>query len=176
MIGRVPDAILSSPPRRKPGWWRWLAGRPRSWVIRTNCGPPGCWPRMPVVTRPAPVLRAWRTSARDGLQDPGRARRQAAQKPALAKAGVRYYLEKRDPEFEPKMAEILCVYRQVAMLPSGDAAYRSCKGPRQRRGPRHRLLRREPRDPGDRYARAGSPATSRRPPDPGAWSRGQTQR
>src|SRR5260370_11426497 len=33
-----------------------------------------------------------------------------------AKAGVRYYLEQRDPEFEPKMAEILCVYRQVAML------------------------------------------------------------
>jgi len=31
---------------------------------------------------------------------------------------VRYYLEKRDPEFEPKMAEILCVYRQVAMLRS----------------------------------------------------------
>ncbi|MBV8096087.1 MAG: IS630 family transposase [Acetobacteraceae bacterium] len=29
---------------------------------------------------------------------------------------VRYCLEKRDPEFEPKMAEILCVYRQVAML------------------------------------------------------------
>ena len=31
---------------------------------------------------------------------------------------MRYYLEKRDPEFEPKMAEILCVYRQVAMLRS----------------------------------------------------------
>src|SRR6201997_3193737 len=29
---------------------------------------------------------------------------------------VRYYLEKRDPEFDPKMAEIPCVYRQVAML------------------------------------------------------------
>jgi transposase len=29
---------------------------------------------------------------------------------------VRYYLEKRDPEFEPKMAEILCVYQQVALL------------------------------------------------------------
>ncbi len=29
---------------------------------------------------------------------------------------VRYYLEKRDPEFEPKMAEILCVYREVAVL------------------------------------------------------------
>lgn len=31
---------------------------------------------------------------------------------------MRYYLEKRDPEFDPKMAEILCVYRQVAMLRS----------------------------------------------------------
>ena len=31
---------------------------------------------------------------------------------------VRYYLEQRDPQFEPKMAEILCVYRQVAMLRS----------------------------------------------------------
>src|SRR4029077_9735979 len=53
---------------------------------------------------------------RNGLQNIGRARSQAAQKPALAKAGVRYYLEQRDPEFEPKMAEILCVYRQVAMM------------------------------------------------------------
>jgi transposase len=52
----------------------------------------------------------------DSVQDLGRARNQAAQEPALAKAGVRYYLEQRDPEFEPKMAEILCVYRQVAML------------------------------------------------------------
>ena len=29
---------------------------------------------------------------------------------------LRYYQEQRDPEFEPKLAEILCVYRQVAML------------------------------------------------------------
>ena len=29
---------------------------------------------------------------------------------------VRYYLEQRDPEFEPKIAEILCVYRQMAMM------------------------------------------------------------
>jgi hypothetical protein len=29
---------------------------------------------------------------------------------------VHYYPEKRDPEFKPKMAEILCVYRQVAVL------------------------------------------------------------
>src|SRR5437868_4016170 len=29
---------------------------------------------------------------------------------------VRYYLERRDPEFEEKMADVLCVYREVAIL------------------------------------------------------------
>jgi transposase len=29
---------------------------------------------------------------------------------------VRYYLERRDPDFAPKMAEVLCVYRQVKLL------------------------------------------------------------
>lgn len=29
---------------------------------------------------------------------------------------VRYYLERRDPEFEDKMAEVLCVYRQVKVV------------------------------------------------------------
>jgi hypothetical protein len=29
---------------------------------------------------------------------------------------LRYYLERRDPEFEEKMAEVLCVYREVAIL------------------------------------------------------------
>jgi transposase len=29
---------------------------------------------------------------------------------------VRYYLERRDPDFEQKMAEVLCVYREVQVL------------------------------------------------------------
>ena len=29
---------------------------------------------------------------------------------------VRYYLERRDAEFEQKMAEVLCVYREVQIL------------------------------------------------------------
>jgi transposase len=29
---------------------------------------------------------------------------------------VRYYLERRDPEFKEKMAEVLCVYREVKLL------------------------------------------------------------
>jgi transposase len=35
---------------------------------------------------------------------------------------VRYYLEQRDPEFEDKMAEVLCVYRQVKILKETAAA------------------------------------------------------
>jgi hypothetical protein len=30
---------------------------------------------------------------------------------------VRYYLEKRDAEFDPKMAEVLCIYREVEVVP-----------------------------------------------------------
>ena len=29
---------------------------------------------------------------------------------------MRYYLERTDPEFAAKMAEVLCVYREVALL------------------------------------------------------------
>ena len=29
---------------------------------------------------------------------------------------VRYYLERRDPEFQEKMAEVLCVYREVKII------------------------------------------------------------
>jgi transposase len=36
---------------------------------------------------------------------------------------VRYYLERRDPDFKEKMAEVLCVYRQVKILK--DSAQRS---------------------------------------------------
>jgi transposase len=35
---------------------------------------------------------------------------------------VRYYLERRDAEFEGKMAEVLCVYREVALLKKAAAA------------------------------------------------------
>ena len=35
---------------------------------------------------------------------------------------VRYYLERRDPAFDEKMAEVLCVYRQVAVLRAADTA------------------------------------------------------
>jgi transposase len=34
---------------------------------------------------------------------------------------VRYYLQRRDPEFPQKMAEVLCVYREVALLKAAQA-------------------------------------------------------
>jgi hypothetical protein len=37
---------------------------------------------------------------------------------------VRYYLERRDPEFEQKMAEVLCVYREVQVLKRAAATSR----------------------------------------------------
>ena len=35
---------------------------------------------------------------------------------------IRYYLERRDPEFKAKMAEVLCVYREVKLLKESAAA------------------------------------------------------
>ena len=35
---------------------------------------------------------------------------------------MRYYLERRDPEFKRKMAEVLCVYREVKLIKEGAAA------------------------------------------------------
>src|ERR1700752_3624463 len=35
---------------------------------------------------------------------------------------VRYYLERRDPEFKAKMAEVLCIYREVKIIKESAAA------------------------------------------------------
>ena len=35
---------------------------------------------------------------------------------------VRYYPERRDPEFKQKMAEVLCVYREVKLIKETAAA------------------------------------------------------
>src|ERR1700723_488788 len=43
---------------------------------------------------------------------------------------VRYYLERRDPEFETKMAEVLCVYQEVAILRAVESDLaKACPGP-----------------------------------------------
>ena len=58
---------------------------------------------------------------------------------------VRYYLERRDAEFVPKMAEVLCVYREVQVLKKAAA-----KAEKIEEAGRDRLLRREAWNPGHR--------------------------
>src|ERR1700683_3531147 len=41
---------------------------------------------------------------------------------------VRYYLEQRDPDFAAKMADVLCVYRQVQILKQEGAAAKKKQG------------------------------------------------
>src|SRR6267143_5493510 len=41
---------------------------------------------------------------------------------------VRYYLERRDPEFKAKMAEVLCVYREVKLIKETAAAAKRAPG------------------------------------------------
>jgi transposase len=70
---------------------------------------------------------------------------------------VRYYLERRDAEFEDKMAEVLCVYGEV-----GNPAEGCCRWlDKANRGGGGHLLRREARHPGDRNDGAGPAAQAR---------------
>ena len=59
-------------------------------------------------TRPPPGTMSRQLGAGNSAQDTG----QEEIKPHKA----RYYLERRDVEFEQKMAEVLCVYREVQVL------------------------------------------------------------
>ena len=40
---------------------------------------------------------------------------------AIKPLKIRYYLERRDPEFEEKMTHVLCIYRKVAILKEANA-------------------------------------------------------
>ncbi len=109
------------------GWWRWPVARRRSWAIRTNFGRPGCSPatrgntgRRPGMT----VSPAWSKAPCARSSMPRR----------LKPHKVRYYLERRDPEFETKMAEVLCVYREVAVLKQAKRR-RKTRRPRSRSSP-----------------------------------------
>ena len=75
----------------------------------TNCGPRGCSPAMLASTVPPKGTRAWQIWRRARC-----ARSSILEEVKPHK--VRYYLEKRDPEFAKKMAEVLCVYRKVKLL------------------------------------------------------------
>jgi hypothetical protein len=72
---------------------------------------------------------------------------------------VRYYLERRDAEFERKMAAVLCVYREVQVLKKV-AASKSNKSDRWRLSPTMKS-----RVSGHRHDGAGFAARARRARD-----------
>lgn len=91
----------------------------KAWVVHVAC------------TKPRDLGYAAEVWTRSKLADHVRGHAKEAGHPSLAKAAkatvhriltarelhpekVRYYLERRDPEFEPKMRQILVVYREVA--------------------------------------------------------------
>ncbi len=96
--------------RPRPGWYLWPATRPRSTAIRMNCGRHGFWP-LPCARERGPAA---------GHQCLARLAQGTVCKllgqEEIEPHKVRYYLERRDAEFEPKMAEVLCVYREVQVL------------------------------------------------------------
>src|SRR5689334_13220291 len=100
------------PSQRKPrpGWCRWPARRPSILATRTSCGPRGCWPGTFASTRLRPGIPLWRASSRARSARSSRRTRSSRT------------LERRDEAFEPKMAEVLCVYREVAVLKRSDQA------------------------------------------------------
>jgi hypothetical protein len=110
-------------------------------AIRTNCGRCGFWPATPASVdqrrdmRASPTwhrVRCARSWTRNKILD------QEEVKPHK----VRYYLEQRDHDFAEKMADMMCVYRQVKILKRAAAAIEEAK-----RGGDH-LLRRETRHSG----------------------------
>ena len=74
-----------------------------------NCGRHGFWPAMPRERGPAAGHQCLARLAQ------GTVCKLLGQE-EIKPHKVRYYLERRDAEFEPKMAEVLCVYREVQVL------------------------------------------------------------
>ena len=113
--------------KRKPGWYLWRAIRPRSTAIRTSCGR-----RQRLLARharergPAAGHNCSAHLVQGTVQDPRPRGHQAAQGALL--------LERRDAEFEQKMAQVLCVYREVQVLKKA-AANRRSRRSRQRSSP-----------------------------------------
>src|SRR3974377_792206 len=120
MIGRAPDATRSLRPRQRPGWWALACQKPKElgyphelWTTRLLAA--HARQHAPLAGHPSLGKLAQGTVCK------------ILAEPEVKPHKVRYYLEKRDPEFGPKMAEILCVYRQGG-VPAGQAGERAKQG------------------------------------------------
>src|SRR3979490_3189004 len=122
MTDRDPERNRRSRRRRRPGWCRWRATRRSSPAIRTSCGRRGCWRAMRASTPPAAGHECLANLVQGTVC---KILGQEEVKPHK----VRYYLERRDAEFEQKMAEVLCVYREFQVLKKAAAKAKTAKQP-----------------------------------------------
>src|SRR3954451_6311297 len=113
MIGLARARSRRLHPRRKRGWYLWLATRPRITGIRTSCGRRGSWHGMHASTRRRRgpnVLPSWRSAPAAGHKCFAK----LAQGPVCKIVGheevkphkVRSYLERLDAQLEQNMAEV----------------------------------------------------------------------
>ena len=108
-VGALP--ALDDLPRRGRalGWWLWRAASLRSWVA-----PEELW----TVRRLAEhARRHCRDAGHPDLLSvaPGTVSRILANQ-EVRPHKITYYLERRDPAFDEKMAQVLCFYREVALV------------------------------------------------------------
>jgi hypothetical protein len=112
-------------PMPRPGWCRWRATRPR-----ITAYPHELWTTR-LLARHA---REYGAAAGHGCLAnlvQGTVCKILGQE-EIKPHKVRYYLERRDAEFEQKMAEVLCVYREVQVLKKAAAkAKKKSKKPRK---------------------------------------------
>src|SRR5437762_5663629 len=91
-------------------------------AIRTSCGRRGCWPAMRASTAPSAGHHCLANLVQGTVC-------KILGQEEIKPHKVRYYLERRDAEFEQKMAEVLCVYREVQILKKVAAKSRKSKTP-----------------------------------------------
>src|SRR5580693_4066520 len=124
-----PDRARSQRLRRrpKPGWCRWRATRPRITAVRTSCVRRVFWRAMRASTGAAAAGRGCLANLVQGTVC------KILGQEEIKPHKVRYHLERRDAEFEQKMAEVLCVYREVQVLKK--AAAKAKQTPNKSRKP-----------------------------------------
>src|SRR6185437_5964151 len=115
MTARAPARCRTSRRRPRLGWCRWPAKKPRTWDTHTNCGPRGCWPVTPASTRPRPDIPPWPASSRARSARYSPLRRSGRIRSATISNVVTRPSRRR-------WAEVLCVYREVAILKQSDAS------------------------------------------------------
>ena len=112
--GQVPPAARTRDQRRsqEPGWSASPAPSPRIMVWRPSCGRSPRWRDLLASARRLRAFPAWPIAGKSTVW-------RILDDNDIKPHKIRYYLEKRDPDFDRKMQEVLMVYRDVSLYTEG---------------------------------------------------------